>query len=366
MGGDVEDQGRIGRQLRVTFFLEQHLGHRTYAENLHEVASGRDDIVAEWVPIAYRAPELKWLPGPVRRVLGSLAGRSEVRAGLRHTRSDVDVYNTQVPAALAGRAIRRPYIVVTDITPVQYDAMAEDYGHRADTSSPIARWKHRSNERVLRQASCCVGWSSWVTSSFTEDYGVPSERTAVIPPGVDLARWKPGARAAGDTVNLLFVGGDLGRKGGDQLLDVFAGLPDGARLTLVTKTLVPPSERVRVVGDLQPNDARLIDLYRSADVFVLPTKAEAFGIAAVEASASGLPVVATRVGGLVDIVDEGVSGYLLEPGDGRALAAVLERLVVDAELRQQMGAAARARACDAFDAARNAGRLLDLARSVAR
>jgi glycosyltransferase involved in cell wall biosynthesis len=367
VGADIGEQGRTDRPLRVTFFLEQHLGHRTYAENLREAARRRDDIDAGWVPIAYRAPDPKWLPSAARRVLGSLAGRREVRSGLKRGHSDVDVYNTQVPAALAGRAIRRPYIVVTDITPTQYDAMAEGYGHRADRPGPVARWKHRTNTRVLREAACCVGWSSWTAASFTNDYGVAVERTAVIPPGVDVERWKPAgdARDVGRT-HLLFVGGDLRRKGGDLLLDVFRELPETVHLTLVTKTTVPGSERVRVVDDLGPNDPRLVALYQSADVFVLPTTAEAFGIAAVEASATGLPVVATRVGGLVDIVDDGVTGCLLEPGDRGGLAAALQRLTADAGLRRQMGTAARARACDAFDAAKNAGRLLDLARSVAR
>ena len=116
-----------------------------------------------------------------------------------------------------------------------------------------------------------------------------------------------------------------------------------------------------VVNDLEPNDPRLLELFSRADVFVLPTLAETFGIAAVEASASGLPVVATRVGGLPDIVADGTTGLLTAPGDARALRSAIERLAGDPTLRTGLGRAARARAEACFDIDRNADRLLDVA-----
>lgn len=348
----------------MRFVLEQHLGHQTYAENLRSAAERRRDVDATWVPVTYDASA--WpVPSQVRDRLGGLAGRAEVRRGLDGPPADVDVYNTQVPAALAGRRLRRPYVLVTDVTPMQYDRVAAGYGHQVDRNGPVAAWKRSVNRRIMRDAAFCVGWSSWVTTSFVDDYGVPPDRTAVIAPGVDLERWSPGPERADDSVRLLFVGGDLRRKGGDVLLDVVESLPDGVELTLVTKAAVTPTERVRVVNDLQPNDDRLIELFRSSDVFVLPTTAETFGIAAVEASAAGLPVVATRIGGLTDIVHDGVSGRLLEPGDAAGLAHVLGELVADADARRRYGAAARRRAERLFDAETNANALVDLARSAA-
>lgn len=355
-----------GRPLRVRFVMEQHLGHRTYAENLRASADAHDDIAAEWVDVRYAVTPPEWMPGIGRRVLGSLAGRREVRVGLGGSASDVDVYNTQVPAALAGRRLTDPFVVITDVTPAQYDRIADGYGHTPDSFAPWAWWKHRVNTRVFARAAYCVGWSSWVTSSFVDDYGVDADRTVVIPPGVDTEAFRPGeGRPDDDTVRLLFVGGDLHRKGGDLLTEVARDLPECVELVLVTKAEVRPQERVRVVNDLEPNDPRLIELYRSADVFVLPTRAETFGIAAVEASAAGLPVVATDVGGLPDIVDDGTTGFLLSPGDGRGLAAALTKLVDDGALRRRLGAAGRERAVARFDSVTNSSRLLDLARSAA-
>jgi starch synthase len=134
---------------------------------------------------------------------------------------------------------------------------------------------------------------------------------------------------------------------------------------MVTKTPVATRDRVRVVDDIQPNDPRLIELYRTADVFVLPTRAETFGIAAVEASAAGLPVVATRTGGLPEIVVDGVTGFVSEVDDARGVREALERLVADGDLRDRFGRAGRERAVDRFDGATNARRLLDIARAVA-
>jgi glycosyltransferase involved in cell wall biosynthesis len=88
------------------------------------------------------------------------------------------------------------------------------------------------------------------------------------------------------------------------------------------------------VPDIWPHLAR-------ADVFALASRTEAFGIAVVEAMAAGLPVVAAAVGGVPELVSPGVTGELFPPGDHRALAAHLLRLLREPELRGRMGAAAQ-------------------------
>jgi glycosyltransferase involved in cell wall biosynthesis len=348
----------------IALVFEQHLGHRTFGENLRAAASADGSLRVEWVPIEYdwrRANRLSRITDLGGRG-GTLAGRQEVRRGLVAHDVDVWIYNTQVPAALAGRKIKRPYVVITDVTPCQYDAMAEGYGHRADHGGPLASWKDRVNRRVFANAELCIGWSSWAAGSLAAEYGVPADRIAVIPPGVDLGQWQPVSRPDDGTVRILFVGGEFERKGGDLLLDACSRLPDHVELDLVTHAAVPPTDRVRVVNDLQPNDPRLLELYRCADVFALPSRAETFGIAAVEACASGLPVVASGVGGLTDIVIDGATGLVVPPGDADALTERLGRLVDDVELRRRLGDAAREHAVKHFDAARNADRLFELVR----
>jgi glycosyltransferase involved in cell wall biosynthesis len=103
----------------------------------------------------------------------------------------------------------------------------------------------------------------------------------------------------------------------------------------------------------------LRDLYRNADLFVLPTRAECFGIAAVEAMASGLPVIFGDVGAARDIVDDGETGWLIEP-TAEALARALEYALDRREQLPHMGRRAREVAEERFDGARNDARLVDL------
>lgn len=362
------DQAENASVVGICFLLEQHLGHRTYAQNLRSAVESRSDIAAEWVEIDYAPDGAWWTPLPLPdRIRGALGGRRQVRHGLRASEASVNVFNTQVPAALGGALARRkPYVAVTDVTPRQYDSIADDYEHRADREGFVSRWKHHVNRRVYSEARACVAWSSWAADSIVSDYGVPAERVEVIAPGVELDRWAVGPAREDDSVRLLFVGGDFRRKGGDLLLDALAALPDEVELTVVTKSDVAPGPRVSVVDDLAPNDGRLRDLYASSDIFVLPSRAEAYGIAAVEAAASGLPSVVSDVGGLADIVEDGTTGFVVPAGGLQPLADGIRALVADASLRRRLGSAARERAEARFDATANANRLLDLARGAGR
>jgi glycosyltransferase involved in cell wall biosynthesis len=341
----------------VAFVMEQHLGHRTYYEN---VRAHVDDsrFTPVWILVDYSiGRSLARFPIP-RQVKAAAAARRSIRRGIRSSAADAHVFNTQVPAALGGRVARsKPYVVITDVTPAQYDRMADGYGHRADRSGPLAWAKHRINRRTFSEAQWCVGWSQWVCDSLVGDYGVAPERTRVIPPGVDTTVWAPGPVVDEARLRLLFVGGDFERKGGQDLLRAFPSLPDDAELVIVTRSAVPGSARVTVINDLTPNDPRLVELYRTANLFVLPTRAETFGIAAAEAAACGLPVVASDVGGMADIVEDGTTGFLMPMEDRAALARALRTLQENPELRRSMGAAGRERAVQRFDAATN-GRAL--------
>jgi glycosyltransferase involved in cell wall biosynthesis len=122
---------------------------------------------------------------------------------------------------------------------------------------------------------------------------------------------------------------------------------------------------VTIYDNLEPNSEALLHLYQTSDIFVLPSRAEAFGIAAVEASASGLPVIATSSGGLSDIVVDGETGFLIPVGDVNSLAQHLKILVENVDLRQKMGQAACQRAHSRFDAQKNAARLAQILREIA-
>jgi glycosyltransferase involved in cell wall biosynthesis len=365
--GDADDDVTSVPIIEAAFFLEQHLGHRTYAENLMSAAPRVPGVRPVWIPIRYEVTgqrDRSVLPAPLRAVHNA---RLEMLSGLRGRDPDIHVFNTQIPAVIGPRAVRsRPYILITDVTPVQYDQMAAAYEHHADRRGARRLVKRRWNRHVFGRAAAVVTWSAWARDSVVADYGVEPARTAVIPPGVDLERWSPGPTAPDGRPKILFVGGDFYRKGGDDLLAAFATLPAGtAELIVVTRSDVARSDGVEVIKGLGPNDDRLVDLYRRSDIFALPSSAETFGIAAVEASACGLPVVASRSGGLADIVVDGETGLLIESGNRDQLAAALRRLVDDRSLRTSLGAQARRRAATRFDSDANARQLFELIRMCA-
>jgi glycosyltransferase involved in cell wall biosynthesis len=345
--------------------MEQHIGHQTYYQNLRRSVEQDGAITANWAPITYKDASqiLARLPGISNSLRGTLQGMLQVRRAISGGRYDVAFFNTQVPAALAAQQVRRrPYVLATDITPIQYDNMSHLYGHQADKYGLLAAYKHRVNVMLLRGATKVLPWSHWAQDSLIRDYGVSAESIDVVPPGVDLQLWKPAPaqrqRRAG-ALRILFVGGDLYRKGGATLLEAFRSLPRGsAELHLVTRSQIASEEGVQTYYTMRPNSPELIALYQSADVFVLPTEAEAFGIAAIEASAAGLAIIATAVGGLADIVSDGVTGFFMQPGDTADLCSLLGRLIDNPELRARMGQAARQRAETLFDAQHNAARVI--------
>jgi glycosyltransferase involved in cell wall biosynthesis len=350
--------------LRATFVTEQHLGHYTYSQNLRQFIDVDDQIEATWLPVTYSYPKSLGhrLPLLPPHIGGTLQGRAQIRAGLARGASDVVFYNTQVPAVLAGKLRdRQPYVVSTDLTPIQYDQLGHLYGHRPDRVGLLKTYKHYVNKRLFRNAAKLLPWSTWAHDSLISDYDVNPDKIEVVPPGVDLQHWTPAYRDKEGPLRILFVGGDFYRKGGRLLLEAFRALPTGtAELILVTRSDVPNDSRITVHRNMQPNSPDLIELFRSCDIFVLPTEAEAFGIAAVEASAVGLPVIATAVGGLHDIVVDGETGFLLQPGNVQGMYECLFLLTQDRSRRVRMSQAARNHAEIHFDARRNAGRIVTI------
>jgi glycosyltransferase involved in cell wall biosynthesis len=123
------------------------------------------------------------------------------------------------------------------------------------------------------------------------------------------------------------------------------------------------AERVRFQGSLSQND--LLDQYHSADIGVVPTlNYESFSYTCCEAMAAGLPVVASRIGGIPETVEDGRSGILVTPGNVGELASSLVKLVESEELRRGMGSAGRLRAKREFDCAVVAERMVEVFQSV--
>lgn len=194
-------------------------------------------------------------------------------------------------------------------------------------------------------------------------YGAREDSITVIPAGVDLALFHPGDKAKArrrlglspESKLLLFAGRLDPIKGVDILLNSMTCLNDVSNLHLLVAggDTVSGGEMDRLVamaGELGIADKvtflgtveheRMPLFYNAADVCVVPSYHESFGLAALEALACGTPVVAARVGGLATIIIDGETGYLLNELSPEALARCLRALLEDGELRKRMGEAA--------------------------
>lgn len=176
--------------------------------------------------------------------------------------------------------------------------------------------------------------------------GVDAERITVVPCAVPTPA-EAADPARGDYI--AFAGRFVPEKGVEVLLEAArrAGLPVRLAGHAAAHPAIRPDDLVQCV--LTPARDDLVDFYRGARMLVVPSLwREPFGIVAAEGMAHGLPLVASRVGGLAGMVVEGDTGFLVEPGDVGQLQDRLTRLWADADLRRTMGAAARARARTEF------------------
>ncbi|MFC1525517.1 glycosyltransferase [Candidatus Latescibacterota bacterium] len=190
--------------------------------------------------------------------------------------------------------------------------------------------------------------------------GVDRGRIHVVPNGVD-ARFCPGDRlAARRSLGLpegaflaLFVGLLVPVKGVDLLVDAFRrGLPEDARCVLVGDGSLElqlrhmANERgigERIVFAGRRPSGEIPAWMQAADVLVLPSLSEGRPNVVLEAQSCGIPVIATRVGGTPELISEGETGILIEPGDVEMLGHAIQRLAADPALRERMGIAARRR-----------------------
>ena len=356
---------------RFGFVLEQTLGHVAHGKNIERALAREPSILPAVIHIGFSDPAgLERLPGlRTWSWRASVHARSGLRESLRAGPLDAIFIHTQVAALLATDIMRSvPTVVSLDATPTLFDREGEAYGHRRDPDM-VEMVKKRLNVRAFRSAARLVAWCHWAAYSLVTDYGVSLEKIDVIPPGVDLNLFRPSLLGKpSKRARILFVGGQFERKGGPELLEAARGLGDDVELDIVTGSdagPIPAGLRTRIHRGMQPQSDKLVALYRAADIFALPSRGDCMPQAVIEAIACGLPVVATRVGAIPEMVTDGVNGYLVPARDPRALAEALGSLVKHPGRRHPMGRHSRVRAQQNFDADQNNRRIFGLMRRVA-
>jgi glycosyltransferase involved in cell wall biosynthesis len=220
----------------------------------------------------------------------------------------------------------------------------------------VARSLDASEREALAAVRAIVVTSGATAAAVCGRFGVAADRIHVVEPGTDPA---PLARGSdGSEVVLLTVANLIPRKGHDILFRALARILRASPLlpwrlmcagslehdpstAAALRALVKAEgliDRVRFLGEL--DGARLADAYHRADVFVLATRHEGYGMAVAEALARGLPVVSTRTGAIPHLVGPR-AGALVEPGDESAFGEALARVIADGRYRQLLAAGAR-------------------------
>lgn len=318
----------------VTVFTANHAARRTTVEVRNGMAVHR---LRPWLSVSNTPVNPMWW--------------FYLRRAFRANRIDAVHVHTPVPylSDLAGLAAgSRPLVVTYHAGSMIKQRLPIDIG--------ILFYERLVLPRLLRRADDLVAVSSSVASTFFEGH---REKTSIISPGVDTARFVPPAISAvqGPPI-VLYVGkiaSSAAWKGLGCLVDAFAivveRVPE-ARLVLVGEgdavdVYAAQAEgagvggSVDLLGELDGDD--LVTAYQRATVVVLPslTEAESFGMSLIEAMACGKPVVGSQIGGIPFVIDDGVDGLLVPPGDARAWADACLRLLEDRHLAGALGAAGR-------------------------
>jgi len=338
--------------VRVLFVNAGILGMQTFSSFIRDAMIGDPDIDARHINLT---EDLGLRERVVRRVLCARAWRDgwlgvhnidfarfrrEFHAGYQAARRirsvaadgsiDVIHFHRQTTAYASVPLMREiPGIVSIDST---QDIVI-------DGASPIDRWTYQANVRrdgeVFAAARAIVSTSQWAADCLRRRYPECDTPLHVMPSPVrlpffrgDLADDRFG-RATSDYVpRVLFVGGDFDRKGGFDLLAAWrdAALHRIASLDIVTDSALARSDLpgVRILRGVHAYSPAWADLWKAADIFVLPTRSEAFANAFLEAAAAGLPRIGTAINAVPETIVDGETGILVPPADRASLARAIE------------------------------------------
>ena len=287
-------------------------------------------------PRAEKTDLHKWVDGFAERVKDFARGR-----GLNYGRVVSHYWLSGLAGLKLSREWKAPHVAA-------FHTLALAKGRRFAGES-FAR-RVRGERRVVRHADVLVAAGQQERRTLTADYGAAPGKVRVVSPGVDRERFFPMDRAKcrrrlglhAEGKYALFVGRRDPIKGLDVLLEAAERVAPKTELQVLVvggDSAAATSDRVRFIGPV--GHERLPWYYCATDFFVAPSHYESFGMAALEAQACGRAVIASDVGGLSDVVRDGVSGLLVPPGAPGELARALRFLANRPEMAERFGAAGK-------------------------
>ncbi|MEY2403070.1 MAG: hypothetical protein QOD38_621, partial [Acidimicrobiaceae bacterium] len=298
------------------------------------------DIVAFDVKLAFRKHVLRLARIAVaglRYAPQVLRGHHDPKKAVFRTRTAFDLLRETVLETLAGQewtATFQMQSLFDGSIPGVPHVVYTDHTHLTNLSYPSFDPRHlysrgwiEAERQVFDHAAVVLTRSTNVTRSLVERYGVPEDKVRCVYMGANVPV-RTGPSVGRDPNEVLFIGGDWKRKGGPDLLAAWEAVRAAhptATLTVVGCDPQPVPDGVTVVGRIPPSEVG--EHLARAGVFCLPTHVEPFGVVLVEALDAGLPIVASDIGAVPDMVEDGINGRLVPPGDTAALASALRDLV---------------------------------------
>lgn len=334
---------------------DRYSGEDAYTDGLLAAPPGGveyvhyDDLIE-----AGRARRVRWLSRLLPRLSGLLRPRGPIWFESVATEEFFDLVHIHgFSGYLGGRPARNKTPVLLSESSLDLENLVDYSGWSRAAVQRFARAKRivlrslRIYDQTLnlRDARHLTVWSDWARRLHRQ-WGIPDDRMSVIAPHVPDIGGAGRREGPPDAPHFLFVGIEFARKNGPAVIEAFhqvrRTLP-AARLTIVGDWETErddPAAGIRHIKQL-PRARLLGELYPSADVFVLPSRAEGYGVAVVEAMSAGLPCVVSGYGALPEVV--GDAGRVVEPVTAADLAAVMADLGGSPERRRALGSAARAR-----------------------
>ena len=313
---------------------------------VHSLARSDDeDALAGFfrdVDVPYRIYPYEWHPDLMVRL------ERMIESYMDNLPADMDIYHSQ--DCVGGTALARLRSEHRLSTPI-----FRTVHHIDDFAEPRL---FEFEKRAVALADYRFVVSSYWKELLMRDYGLDSD---ISYNGIDVEEFSSLPARSKTSPGVLFVGGLEPRKGLEHLILAMEGVKGkvkDVRLDIVAKAgfrgvdsqewFRVLAERAGIASSTEFYDSVGVDvlrsLYSDCDVLVLPSRNEGWGLALMEAMACGKPVVATRVGGIPELVRDGVDGILVDPGDTKALASAICRLLNDPSERKRMGASGVERA----------------------
>lgn len=337
--------------MRVLCIASDILGNRTFGAQLVGALGRVPDVELDVVRLG--PEDMDRLAG---RLLSRLAGPLRVRSVLLELLGDREPADFdalvlgfwEAAAALPEWSRRLPAALAMDLVPslaMELSLARTDSAIRRTVKSTAWRVYDSRFRGAISNVDVLMPMCRWVADGAEGSYGTGALPSRITYVPLDLDVWTPAPRVRSGLPRLLFVGNEFRRKGGELLFEIFERHLTGlAELTIasndpVLSTIAIP-DGVKVLRG-RSREA-LLEEYRGADLLILPTRWDILPNVIAEAMSTGLPVIASRVGGIPELVHPGISGELMAfDASADEWGARVRELIDDRELLEALGLGAR-------------------------